>query len=91
MAFSVMAHADSSMLVTADGGFYSYAFWKHALVTNTRLLFRLSSVVHPPPRRGIARRVVFQHHQPQSNRMKKQSNGVTGPHKRIRLEGHPRC
>ena len=91
LALSVMAHADSSMLVTADRGFYSYAFWKHSLDTGARLLFRPSSVVQLPreevlPDGGLisARFIpVLQ-------------TGKTAPWDsragdRIYLEGHPRC
>ncbi|MBU2847652.1 hypothetical protein HF925_03445 [Acidithiobacillus ferriphilus] len=45
LAGSVMAHADATMLITADRNFYSYAFWQQSLATGARLLFRLSSVL----------------------------------------------
>ncbi|WP_215844549.1 IS4 family transposase [Acidithiobacillus montserratensis] len=48
LAFSVMARADASMLVTADRQFYSYPFWKQALTTGAKLLFRLSLVLYLP-------------------------------------------
>lgn len=48
LAFSVMAHADAGMLVTAAPQFYSYPFWKQSLATGAKLLFRLSSVLYLP-------------------------------------------
>lgn len=48
LARSVIAHADASMVVTADRGFYSYDFWKEANATGARLLFRLSRTLVLP-------------------------------------------
>jgi hypothetical protein len=48
LARSVIAHADATMLVTADRGFYSYDFWKQANATGAKLLFRLSRTLILP-------------------------------------------
>lgn len=53
LAGAVMAHADASMLVTADRGFYGYDFWKLANTTGARLLFRLSSTLKLPREEGL--------------------------------------
>lgn len=54
LAGSVMAHADATMLITADRNFYSYAFWQQSLATGARLLFRLSSVLKLPREKILA-------------------------------------
>ncbi len=53
LALSVIAHADTSMLVTADRGFYSYDLWKQENATGARLLFRLSSTLKLPQEEGL--------------------------------------
>ncbi|MHB1494272.1 MAG: IS4 family transposase [Acidithiobacillus sp.] len=54
LAGPVMAHADATMLITADRNFYSYAFWQQSLATGARLLFRLSSVLKLPREKILA-------------------------------------
>lgn len=41
MAQAVMDRADSSMVVTADRGFFGYEFWQRGLRTGAKLLFRV--------------------------------------------------
>ena len=76
LALSVMAHADSTMLVTADRGFYSYAFWKHSLATGARLLFRLSSVVQLPREEVLLDGSYLSTIYPRSADRKKQRHGI---------------
>lgn len=48
LARSVLAHADATMLITADRGFYSYDLWQEARATGAKLLFRLSCSLRLP-------------------------------------------
>jgi hypothetical protein len=48
MAEGVMDRADSSMIVTADRGFYGYEFWQRGLRTGAKLLFRVKKSVSLP-------------------------------------------
>lgn len=54
LAEAVIDQADTSMLVTADRNFYSYAFWQRAIATGAKLLFRVKRNLRLPREKELA-------------------------------------
>ena len=54
LAEAVIDQADATMLVTADRNFYSYAFWKRAVATGAKLLFRVRRNLRLPREKELA-------------------------------------
>jgi hypothetical protein len=48
LAESVIAHVDSTMLLTADRGFFGYGFWNKCLASGAKLLFRVKANLRLP-------------------------------------------
>ncbi len=76
LAISVIAHADASMLVTADRGFYSHDFWKQANATGARLLFRLSGTLKLPREENLPDGSYLSTVYPSNGDRKKQRHGI---------------
>ena len=53
LAGPVIDQADTSMLVTADRNFYSFAFWQRALATGAKLLFRVRRNLRLPREKDL--------------------------------------
>lgn len=89
LALPVIAHADASMLVMADRGFYGYDFWQQASATGAQLLFRLSSILKLPIEQPLSDGSYLSTIYPNDADRKKQRQGVRVRVIEYQLEGIP--